>query len=104
MFLFLLTVLNFMLFKLIQTVFRGFGKRKEFIEKRLQMFNSGNFIELFFASYMILFLCSSINLVNLTFSNWLESSQSITSIASFIVFASAPIFLVTFIVKNFEKI
>jgi len=68
------------------------------------MFDFGNFIELFLASFMILLLCASLNMRELFFTNLLESIQSISALILFGLLATTPILVVVFIMKNFKKI
>ena len=72
-FLYLITLSNFILFKLLQRFFTKWSKGKEYVEKKLKLFQAGNFVELFIATFMIMFLCASLNVKNMSFSNWLES-------------------------------
>lgn len=68
------------------------------------MFNAGNFIELFVASYMIILLCASLNVSSLNFANWLEAIQSIVSLLVFVLFLGFPLFLLRFYQRNIQKI
>jgi hypothetical protein len=53
---------------------------------------------------MIFFLCSAINLQRITFSNPVESVQSILSISVFSVLGLSPLALIIFFAKNLDKI
>ena len=73
------------------------------MENRLKLFDFGNFIELFFASYMILFICAGFNVKRLSFSNWLEIIQSIVTIVFFIGLITTP-FAFTFKLVKHQKL
>ena len=73
------------------------------MENRLKLFDFGNFIELFFASYMILFICAGFNVGSLSFSNWLEIIQSIVTIVFFLGLFATP-FVFTFKVVKHRRL
>lgn len=71
-FLFLITLANFMLFKLLKYPLQYSKKGKNFVEKKISLFKAGNFIELFLASFLILYLCASLNAMHASFENPIE--------------------------------
>ena len=46
-FIFLLTLLNFAIFKFLATLFRNWKKGKSYFEEKVSLFQAGNFIGLF---------------------------------------------------------
>ena len=96
-FLYFITLANFCLFKILQKLFANWSKGSQFVDKKIKLFKLGNFIELFMASFMILFLCASLNVKKMSFSNWLESLQSVISIIIFDFLSLTPLMIAVFI-------
>jgi hypothetical protein len=71
-FLFMLSFISFMVYSTLKYFFARYTAVSDFFKRKVQMFSCGNFIELFDASFMIIYLCSFVNLESINASNYIE--------------------------------